>query len=152
MTLTMRELLELRIAGKALPPTDERNARRVYCAVCCDDGYVRIWHPKTVDEARRLADEGKPLTELKTHYEAIAACTCRSGDNWHQREVKGGGTRMLLPRLNDHEHCRLLFGTKHPDDHATLLEWIANWRPANYERSFDSFNAGEVYHEQEFSF
>jgi hypothetical protein len=141
MTLTMRDLLELRLAGKPLPPVDERNARRVYCPECLDDGVIRVWHPRTVDEARKLVAEDKPLTELRTHYTAIAACTCRVGDSWHQRDVKGGGVRTLLTRFGETNFCRLRHSTKHPEDHAALVEWLANWRPANYTRDFDQFNA-----------
>lgn len=152
MTHTMRELLELRLAGKPLPPHDERNARRVYCPACLDDGVLRVWHPKTVDEARALLAADKPLTELQTHYDAVAACTCRAGDSWCNRDVKGGGTRAVLPRYGEQALCRLAISTKNADDHATLEAWLANWRPANYERSFDSFNSGEMYREQEFEF
>lgn len=139
-TLSMRELLELRLAGKPMPPIDERNARRVYCPACCDDGFIRIWHPRTVDEARKLIADNKPLADLRTHYEAIASCSCRVGDSWYQRDVKGGGVRTFLPRYSETNHCRLMHSTKHADDLATLAEWIANWRPANYCRSFDQFN------------
>lgn len=150
MSHTMRELLEMRLAGQPLPPIDEQNSRRVYCRECTDDGTIRVWHPKTVEEAKRLIAQDKPLTEIQTHYEAVAACSCSRGDEFHKRTTKDG-TKIALPRFSEQFHCRLAFSTKHPADHAALEEWIANWRPANYERSFDSFNDGYEATEFEFS-
>jgi hypothetical protein len=151
MTHTMRELLELRIAGKSLPPLDDQNARRVYCPICLDEGTVRIWHPKTIDEARRLLAADKPLSELAMHYDAVAACVCSKGEHWHRRDVKGGGTRVVLGRYGEASHCKLAFHTKHHEDHATLMQWLENWRPEGYTREFDSFNqTGYVNQELQF--
>jgi hypothetical protein len=140
MTHTMRELLQMAMAGQPLPPIDEQNSRRVYCRDCLDEGVIRIWHPKTIIEARALIQCARPLTELETHYDAVAACSCSRGDAYHKREQKGGDYRVALPRFNEHQHCRLAFGTKNSQDHETLETWIANWRPENYEKSFDQFN------------
>lgn len=151
MTHTMRELLELRIAGKSLPALDDQNARRVYCPICLDEGTVRIWHPKTIDAARKLLAADRPLSELSVHYDAVAACVCSRGEHWHRREVKGGGTRVLLGRYGEFTHCKLAHHTRHHEDHATLMQWLENWRPEGYERTFDQFNeTGYVNQELEF--
>lgn len=152
MTKTMRELLELRLAGLPLPPFDERNARRVYCPMCLDEGLIRIWHPKTVEEARKLIANNRPLTELRTHYDAVASCLCRVGDTWYQREVSGGGVRVFVPRFSEANHCKLLVSTANANDHETLTAWLSNWRPAGYTRAFDDFNRGDCYVNQEIEF
>lgn len=142
---TLRELLELRLSGQPLPPVDERDARRVYCPTCLDEGVVRVWHPKSADAARKLLDAGGSLDGLGVLYSAVAACTCNRGDGWHQRDVKGGGVRVRLPRYTRETFCRLDGQPSSADEKAKLAAWLATWRPANYERSFEAWNeAGYV--------
>lgn len=142
---SLRELLELRMAGKALPPFDERDARRVYCPVCLDDGLVRVWHPKSVDAARKIIADGGTLDSLRVLYSAVAACTCSRGDAWYTRDVKGGGVRVRMARFSEQNFCRLDGPPASVAEKAKLATWIENWRPANYTQSFDQFNeAGYV--------
>jgi hypothetical protein len=150
MSYTMRELLELRLAGKPLPPIDEQNARRVYCRECLDDGIIRVWHPKTVEEVKTLLTMNRPLAEIQTHYDAIAACSCSRGDEYHKRQTKDG-TRIGLARFSEQFHCRLRTSTKDADDHTALEEWIANWRPPNHSADLERWN-NDAYSETEFQF
>lgn len=138
-TYTMRELLEKRLAGEELPPLDDNQYRRVSCPVCCDEGTVRIWHPKSVVQARRLLSRNEPL-EGAGLCDAIAACNCHRGDKWH-----------ALPRYNDRTYCRLNRSTVNADDLTMLAEWIAGHlavhvaaaSKANYQPSFADWNTGE---------
>lgn len=147
-SLGIKELFELRLKGLPLPPMDERDCRRVFCSLCCDDGFVRIWHRKTVEAVGMIHREGSEWTGNGGCYDAIAACTCRRGDAWHDR-----GTQqkpyIFLPRYDPQKHCRLHTSVADSADRARLIEWIENYRPANYERAFDEFNA-RAYQQTEF--
>ena len=142
---SLRELLELRMAGQPLPPVDEHNARRVYCPVCLDDGLVHVWHPRSVDAARKLLAEAGTLDALGVLYSAVAACTCSRGDAFYSRDVKGGGVRVRMARFSEQNFCRLDGQPTSVSEKAKLATWIQDWRPANYTQSFDQFNeAGYV--------
>lgn len=147
---SLRELLELRMAGEDLPPVDERDARRVHCPVCLDDGVIRVWHPKSVDAARKIVAEGGALDSLRVLYSAVAACTCQRGDVFYSRPTKDG-TRIAMARYSETNHCRLDGQPSSAAEKAKLATWIENWRPANYTPSFDQFNeSGYVNQEIDF--
>ena len=152
MTTNMRELLEMKLRGEPLPPVDDQNARRVYCPDCLDEGFIYTFHQLTVDAARRLVAEERPLSELSVHYTQLTACHCSRGDRWHSRDVKGGGVRTLMGRYNANVHCRLRISTKNSEDLATLAEWIDRHDPVqvraagceNYSDSLAQWNNADL--------
>lgn len=135
-TLSMRELLEMRLAGEALPPLDDNAYRRVSCPVCLDEGYVRVWHPKSIVAARRLLSRDEPLTGVGM-CEAVAACNCYRGDKWH-----------TLGRYNDRAFCRISRSTNNAEDLDSLAAWIAGHlavhvaaaSKANFQQSLAAWN------------
>lgn len=137
-TYTMRELLEKRLAGEALPPLDDNAYRRVSCPVCCDEGFVNVWHPKSIVAARRMLSRDEPLVGAALN-SAVVACNCHRGDKWH-----------ALPRYNDRTFCRIARSTMNADDLGNLAAWVAGHlavhvaaaSKANFQQSLAEWNDG----------
>lgn len=128
--IAMRDEVLALLRGEAVA-YDERDAPRYRCPTCCDGGTVRVWHEKTIDLVRKLIDAGREWIGNAGCYDAVAACGCSAGDDWHVRESKGV-RRIFLPRYTPQTHCRLLTSISNPIDRERLLDWIATWKPQNY--------------------
>lgn len=149
MTLGMKELFEMRLAGLPLPPVDERDSRRVYCTLCMDDGFVRVWHPKTVDAVRIIHREGKEWAISGFTYDCLVACTCRRGDAWHERGNRDK-SYVFLPRYDAQKFCRIEVSVTNAGDRERLIQWIEDYRPPNFEPAFESWNQ-QSYEQTEFT-
>lgn len=112
-------------------PENEYTDRRYKCNRCLDSGTVEVWTNKAV----KLVREGE-INGREGCLVAAVFCDCRLGERGDEKEIK---TKIV--RFNPKEHCACPHGhTTSLDNRIALAAWVSNYRPRNYDRSFDAYN------------
>jgi len=113
--------------GNRLMPIDPESEPRYRCLWCRDRGRLTAWHPHTM----RLAARGKAVVGGRGLYQCCVTCSCRAGELYKKPDKPVFNERQWLP-------CRGL--PYKQADLDELNEFMANYKPANYESSFDDGN------------
>ena len=105
-------------------PEDRRD--RMKCRVCRDHGSVECWDLGAMADARRaIVQDVEPRPE--TWRTCWVQCICEAGKAQWSTTVGKSVVKADLPRFDP------LKWVLASEGHQALLEWAANWRPANYQ-------------------
>lgn len=114
---------------ECFPEDDEQYLPRYRCNRCRSTGVVDVWSNK----AFHLARLGT-LTGKEGKLVASAFCDCQAGER--SQEVKG------IVRYDPENLCLCPYGdTTSIDNRVAFMQWVERWRPRNYDRTFDEYNA-----------
>lgn len=111
-------------------PECEDTQRKYKCLRCLDSGTVEVWTNKAV----RMVRQGE-ITGKEGMLVAAVFCDCHRGA---RDETK---SKVKIVRFDSKEHCACPHGhTTSLDNRIALASWVSNYRPPNYDRSFDAYN------------
>jgi hypothetical protein len=111
-----------RLAGEV---QTTRREQSFWCLKCLDEGVVSAWHPETMEAVKERGDA------VKTLYTAAIRCDCRTGSNRTKPVLQYNERQWLLLPVGAWPNLR-----PHLPE---LVEFLDNYRPANYDPSFDKF-------------
>jgi len=105
-------------------PEDRRDRRK--CRICRDLGSVECWDITAMADARHaILQNVEPTTSLwRTCW---VQCSCEAGKAQWTRQIGKSVDHADMPRFDP------LKWVLTSEGHQALLEWAANWRPANYQ-------------------
>lgn len=110
----------------AVGPRFDADGNQTYaCRDCCDEGWIRCWHPVSIKAAReeRLGQPG-------TIYSNAVVCHCPAG-NRHDG-------RREYPRF-DRKRCLPLIDNCDAKDQERLIDFVEGLKPTNYDPAFAEF-------------
>lgn len=118
-------------------PTPPPYSQRAYkCILCLDEGRLEVWHWEAVAIAKRDGIEATAKCKYKT---ATAACTCKPGDLFANRQIP-------LTRYDLTKHCRAIHADVSSEAALShLSEWLGDQVTGkarlNYEPAFLEYRA-----------
>lgn len=110
------------------------------CEVCSDTGMVTVWDNETMRGARNGTIEDR-----RGCYRTAVRCPCKAGNRYEALSL-GYDSRTKSYRrqrpmtYNEQQYCRAAGFEQ--EEINKLIDFMVNWRPSNYEHSFDRFNEG----------
>jgi len=142
---TLAELIDLKKRGASQgecdaflksrwPAKPASQQPRFKCTDCWDSGRLEVWHTELVFLAKTEGIESIATCKYRT---TSAACTCRAGDQFVNRETP-------LVRFDLAKHCRVIHGdTTSEKAVSRLVEWLADQaravNRANYTPAFAEY-------------
>lgn len=122
-------------------PIDPDREPRYRCLACRDMGMVSVWDR----ESMRLAARGLVTPENRRGlHTGFVVCSCRAGKRYES--LAHGGTdnagRFIreTPVYYDQRKWCKCESAGNAADVERLIDFMANYKPANYEPAFDAFN------------
>ncbi len=135
------------LAKRLMPINPEREPRR-RCLTCRDSGLVTVWHPHSMDLAKRGELRLPGCGSLGGCYRAAIRCDCQTGARydhlaWGPTDKKTGRPYRSTPIIYDPKRWRICKGFKQTDLE-DLCEFMANIKPAGFVDAFAEYNASSA--------